>query len=183
MSREYVIERYYPVSLSQKDIAALGAENVAFLSTILFAANEIYVFQKFLVSSIRPSQRDSEMDYLKFIQQGALLRVLSGKLFEFVKVFEDQRKIWARRSHSEETQRTDALAEDLKSIKGSMFYNLTKNMRNGIISHYLVSAFKNIEHISPIADLSLQMHIEQGNSFFPIGEEIVLVGFLNRYLN
>lgn len=179
----YYIEYFHSVSLTKADIDQLGPENLSFLSTILFAANELFVFQKILSSNVKtPKQRDTEILTLSFIQQSTILRTLSAKALEFIKLFEDQNKIWERRGFNNEIKIMENHTTQLLSLKESKFYQFTKEMRNSLINHYLVSeTFNNLKYISEKADYSFHLHQEQGNSFFPIGEEIVFIGFVNRY--
>ena len=72
--------------------------------------------------------------------------------------------------------------DDLVSLKASEFFSFTMKMRNKIINHYLISEIsENLPHTSDRSDYSMQLHEEQGNSFFPIGEEVVFIGFVNRF--
>lgn len=179
----YYIEYFHSVSLTKADIDQLGPENLSYLSTVLFAANELFVFQKILSSNIKtPKQRDTEILTLSFIQQSTILRTLSAKVLEFIKLFEDQNKIWKRGGFNDEIERMRSHTAQLLSLKGSKFYQFTKEMRNSLINHYLVSAtLKNLNYVSENADYSFYLHQELGNSFFPIGEEVVFFGFVNRH--
>lgn len=180
---DYYIEYFHRVSLDNSDMEKLGRENVSFLAAILFAANEMFVYQKILATYInRPSQRYEEMKVLSFIHQFTIMRTSSAKIMEFIKLYEDQCKIWNRKHLEEEINEMNDFTERLGPIKESEFFKFTKEIRDTIINHYIVSEIsKNLEYLSDKADYSLQLHWEQGNSFFPIGEEIVFAGYINRY--
>jgi hypothetical protein len=57
-------------------------------------------------------------------------------------------------------------------------------IRHEVANHYtLKAAKKNLRFISPEADLSLYVHELRGNSFYPMGEEVIFAGRLNRHLS
>ena len=176
----YYLEYFHSVQLKKDDIEKIGQENFSFLSIILFAANEIFVYQKILITYMkRPDKRCDEILTLSFIHQLTILRTLSAKIVEFIKLYEDQNKIWIRRGLNNEVEYMKANTEYLNSLKTSKFFNFTIKMRNKIINHYIISEIsKNLPHTSDRSDYSMQLHQEQGNSFFPIGEEVVFIGFI-----
>lgn len=178
------LEDFGRIILSKEDIALIGKQNTAFLGATLYVANEILVLQKLLASHFnRPTVEDSDLSLLSFINRFVIVRTLSARTFELMKMFEDQRKIWNRASMTEELELTKHLADRLSELKGDDYYRFSSALRNKITNHYVVSDVSSyMEAVEDGADLSIYLHEEQGNSFFPLGEEVVFMGFTNQFL-
>lgn len=182
---DYLIEKLVEIRFSKDDIDAIGTKDFAFLSITLFAANEIFVFYKYMASNIyKKDLVEPQIQALATIQQAVILRIMSAKLFEFIELYEAQHKKWMRSGASAEMDRFADRTKELSEIKSGQFYDLTKRMRNKITNHYAVDDIVgNINYIDSLANLTAQMHEEQGNSFFPIGEEVVFIGLMNKYMS
>jgi hypothetical protein len=63
-------------------------------------------------------------------------------------------------------------------------YLLAKTIRDHSTNHYLVSpAAANLQYVSKNAKVAAYLHETQGNSYYPIGEEVVFSGRLSRHFN
>jgi hypothetical protein len=81
----YYVEYFSRIPLNKSDINKIGHENSVFISTVLFAANELFVYQKIMTAYInRPNDRNDEILTLHAIHQLTILRTLSAKIVEFI---------------------------------------------------------------------------------------------------
>lgn len=72
--------------------------------------------------------------------------------------------------------------EKFKVLKADEIYRLVQSIRNEATSHTTMSAArKNLKFMSDDADCSLYMHDLNGNSFFPMGEELMFAARLDRH--
>lgn len=68
--------------------------------------------------------------------------------------------------------------ETLKSIRG---YKLARWVRHESTNHYTLKAARNnLEFVSERANYNLYLHKLNGNSFYPMGEEVMFVARMNR---
>ena len=93
-SPSYYLEYFHSIQLNKGEINKIGTENLSFFSVILFAANEMFVYQKILTTYMkRPNEPCEEILALSFIHQQTILRTLSAKIVEFIKLYQGQNKI------------------------------------------------------------------------------------------
>ena len=178
----YFIEKLIKIKLDKDAIEKIGRHDFAFFSTVCFALNEIFVFHKFLVSTIHEEQKDDDVKLMIFSHQLIMMRNLSAKVVEFIDTLEAQEKVWER-GRGIAFNHSGSIRSEISIAKSSVFFSLTKHLRNKMIFHYLVSeALDNIDEISERAELSLLLHNEQGNSCFPIGEEVMLLPAVAKFL-
>jgi hypothetical protein len=110
----------------------------------------------------------------------SVLRNWSAKLFElheFAKEFQKQ----AGGSTSGREAVRDFLA-GFENQVDQVGYTLARDLRNEVTNHFpLKAAKKNLKHLSDRANLLLLLHHKDGNSSYPLGEEVLFAGRINRF--
>ncbi|MGB3243522.1 MAG: hypothetical protein WBB25_03235, partial [Sulfitobacter sp.] len=109
-----------------------------------------------------------------------ILRCWSAKLFELQELFNLK---------NSRNRTSDKVLVHLAKIAKETFAKMTKDgglniariIRNEATSHYyLRPAVKNLDSLSEDANLSFFMHEMEGNSFYPVGEELMFFARLNK---
>lgn len=121
------------------------------------------------------------VDSAAFMQSNTLLRTCSAKILDFFGFFDENSN---RNQTNDETvvELMQRSSERLAELKQGTSYKLVKVMRNEVTNHfYLEPARRNVEHISPKADLSIHVHKMFGNSFSPLGSELMYVARIKQF--
>lgn len=176
------IMHYGELIIPKSDLDKLGKEELAFLSTLAFAIDEISVFQKLTTHSMGAMPNDDSLKAMYQIQQNAITRVLCSKVFEAIRIFDDGVKLLCRNGHIDSVEQLKKSVKKIEKLKGDKSYALAKTIRDHSTNHYISSeTVKNIEHAPDNAPMRAMLHKNQGNSFYPFGEEYVFLGRINRH--
>ncbi len=161
--------------ISWEELRKLPDDQLAAFGLVCFAISEINVLKRLYLFSghdYDPVGID-EIGFAALSQRLVLLRLWSAKLFELTKFFKfegqhNRTKDQTLLSLSEIAQKT---FEDV--AKGPGFEFATRQ-RNEAASHYhMKSARKNAHHLRKDALCNMYLHQAEGNSFFPLGEELM----------
>ena len=178
------IVHLYEFALSQSDLEKLSDDEVAFLATLGFAIDEISIFQKLVVQAFSKKPKDTVLLNLNGIQVNTVTRSLCAKLFEALRIFENYRKMVDRSGDTKTKEKLDEYERELTEFKRDPNYDLAKTIRDHSTNHYLPSETKkNIKHVPARARFVAYLHENQGNSFYPFGEEYVFFGRIGRYFS
>ena len=165
------------------DIEQIGKDTYAFIATFAYAINEISVFLKLVIQSHGIEPKDQALLQMFAIQQNTLTRVLSAKLVETIKLFGDYKRHLKNKGKEKYLNALQPSIEALKPIIRSPSYEVSRRLRNKVTNHYTFKdSLQNMDgSVSPNASKSIFLHLQQGNSFAPLGEEVVFLGRLWRY--
>ncbi len=170
------------LKMSKSDLAKIDKRELAFLSTIAFAIDEISVIQKLYAQSISLQPRNEELLLMSAIQQNTIARVLSSKLYEAIGLFDKYQVTLKRKGDQEAVEALASHQAALVGIKKLPGYPMAKFIRDHVTNHYLhQETEKNIEYVSEKAQYVAFLHEMQGNSYYPFGEEVVFLGRVGRY--
>ena len=159
----------YPLKFSE--LLHFGETKAAVFATSCHAINEINVFARLYVSDIRETPKEPEMAKLYEIQSMTILRSWSAKLFEYHEFIKCVRKLPEFSTYSKLLGSNLKKFNQLKKMDG---FIITRKIRNEMTSHYdLKKAQENLKNVAPHAEATLYFHELDGNSFFPISEEVM----------
>jgi hypothetical protein len=179
VSEAKALETLVEFPLSWDEIETLPPDQRAALGIICFAFSEINALMRMYAFSQRSLSGDEAIDMAVIIQNNVLLRTWSAKIYEFSEFL---------RFHGDH-KTTDATLLELahnallsfEAHKKAEGYSSARNLRHEASNHYLLGPVKkNLNAVSRRANCSLYLHEMTGNSFYPLGEEIVFLGRLNR---
>lgn len=174
---EYLTE--YKLSLA--DLEDLHEDLSAALAVTCYAVSEINTLMRLYIFSSHQVIDNEVIDAASMIQRGVLLRTWSSKLFEFSEFIHLNGKHNKTKNVDliELAKQAQKSFEQLKQEKG---FDLVRNIRHEASNHYCLNpARKNLKHLSPTSKLSFYLHEKNGNSFFPMGEEVMFIGRINRH--
>ncbi|MEP1962496.1 hypothetical protein [Tateyamaria sp.] len=168
-------------ALSKKDFEDIPEDQVALIGLLNYAATELNCLQRVYIASSQGLTGENHLDVGIASQRYTLLRVWSAKLFELMQCLEDLCK--PNRKIDEVVLEVATTArEAMVELKENDAYPLVRNIRDNATNHYsFKDAKKNLRHVSEGADFSLYLHEMDGNSYYPMGEELMFVGRINRF--
>ncbi len=174
------LQKQFEYPLTWKDLAVLPPEQLALLSLANFAATELNILQRIYIQTAHNLTQDAALDVAIAAQRYVVLRTWSAKLFEFAAMFEDLLK------QKLKDDRTLELAKEavelFEALKKSDGYAIVRNVRHEASNHYSFSAaLKNLSHVPDHANCNMYLNKLDGNSYYPMGEEVMFVGRLNRH--
>lgn len=172
---EYLVE----YTISKKEFDELDPDLAAASAIVSYAYSEINTLMRLYLFSCHDLIDDDVIDSLNFMQRQVLLRTWSAKLFEFADFLE--LKKYSKTNNEILKELAKSARKSFEKLKADSAYKTVRSIRHEATNHYALSpAKKNLEHIGKSPSLSLYMHKVGGNSFFPLGEEVMFVGRMNR---
>ncbi len=114
------------------------------------------------------------------MQRHLLLRSWSARIFEFYKFIGEESD-----KPSCDDEALQKLFQDsnqsFETLKRRLGFEIARDLRNEATNHYsLKAAKKNLASVPCHADCSFYLHEIDGNSFYPMGEEVMFIGRMNR---
>lgn len=172
---EYLVE----YSISKKEFDDLDPDLAAASAIVCYAYSEINTLRRLYLFSTHDLIDNDVIDSMNFMQRQVLLRVWSAKLFEFADFLE--LKKYSKTNNETLKGLAKSARQSFEMLKADDAYKTVRLIRNEATNHYALSpAKKNLAHIGKSPLLSLCMHEIGGNSFFPLGEEVMFIGRMNR---
>jgi hypothetical protein len=174
------IEYFVELEMRWKEFDPLSDDEKAALSIVCFAVTEVNALMRMYAFAEHHFTGKAAIDYGMLAQSHSLLRSWSAKLFEFSEfiTFKDKNNRTSDPSLLALSKKHASTFEALKTENG---YGAARYLRHETTNHYLlVPVRKNLPHVSDRANCNFYLHQLNGNSHFPMGEEVVFVGRLNR---
>lgn len=167
--------------LTQEHIGHLSDEEVSFIATLCFAVDEISVFERLLVQTMNGLPRSEEMLQLHTMQQLTIMRVMNAKVLEALKIFNQYKTMLERSGKKRQLDFLRQYNEEVEKIRTHPAFETAQEIRNTSTNHYTPSETKkNLKFHTKNQDLKMYFHENNGNSFHPIGEDLVFIAKLAR---
>lgn len=174
------IEFLSKFKLTADEFKSLDKETRAVVALSCFAVTELNIFSKIYIFGAPEIDDQTDIDIINYIQRHSILRTWGAKIFEFQEFIKE---IDPTGADKDELQRikSNALAS-FSELKKAGGYELARTLRHETANHFsLKAARKNVDFVSTNANLSMLLHEIDGNSSFPLGEEVMFAAKLNRY--
>jgi hypothetical protein len=180
VSEVKALEKITVFPLRWSDLEALTEQQKAALAIVSFAVTEINCLMRLYLFSTHDLTGDDIVDYSILAQSGVILRTWSSKLYEI--------STFLRFSDSFNKTDDDVLKrlgkeslESFEEIQKKSGYTSARNFRNEVSNHYSLAAVtKNLKHVPNHVNCNMYLHKMNGNSYFPMGDDVVFIGRLNR---
>lgn len=174
---EHLVE--YP--LSQSELNELSRDQQGVVAVLSYAVSETNALSRCYIACMHANTDKPEIEAALNIQRFTILRTWSAKLFEAHEFLQFGGK--KRNTEDEEILKlADEVLSEFSALRSGAGFKLAKCIRHEATNHYSLSAaVKNLGHISPRANFNMYLHDLNGNSFYPIGEEVMFLGRLNRF--
>lgn len=173
-------ENFILVKLNKRDLKELDNDLQAAYSLMSLAVSECNMLQRLVIAGNHAPTGQALLDTISAAQQRMLLRIWAAKLHEFLDAISSKEtlnatKVWADLA-KEVIRRLDAI-KDSEIGKA-----VNRDLRNEATHHYsMKAAQKNLDYVSPTAEFGLYLNKKNGNCFYPAGEEVMIIGRLNRF--
>jgi hypothetical protein len=167
--------------ISWDDLQKLPEDHVAAFSVLSYAVSEVNALAAIYIGQSHKKVDLKHIDSALNISRFMVLRSWSSKFFEA------RQFIGGLCGNKPDTR--DAILQGLAvdaiasfdSLSARNGYHVAGNIRNEAASHYSFSAAKkNLSHLNKNGDFNFYVHEHGGNCFYPIGEEVMFQGRLNR---
>lgn len=178
MSKKAIVKVVkYPIR--KGDLALLPKEQQALIALTGYAASELNVLQRLYIQAAHDLVGEECVDTSIILQRHTLLRPWSAKLFEFSECVHEIQRISSDELTSQLAARS---VEKFQSLKRREGYKLARTVRHEAANHYsFKAALKNLRFVAEEPNFSMFMHEMDGNSFYPMGEEVMFIARLNRF--
>lgn len=174
------LQKQIEFQLSWADVKSMPDEHIALFTLVSFAATETNVLSRLYVQSSHSKNSEQAINVAIIAQQYTILRAWSAKLFEFSEMLADLRK----RNTVSDPVAKEIVYRSVKSfeaVRQAKGYSVARAVRHEAANHYsFSSAIKNIPHVPDEANCNMYPNALEGNSHYPIGEEVMFMGRLNR---
>lgn len=150
------------------------------LAITCYAASEVNSLMKLYIFANHKFINDGIVDLANYLQRNVILRTWSAKLFEFSEFITLSQKF--NKTKNEQLQAICLGAtKSFDILRSRNGYETARFLRHEAANHYsLQAARKNLDYVSINAKLSFYLHEMTGNSFYPMGEEVMFIGRMNR---
>lgn len=166
-----------PVALS--DLSSLTKIEQAFLALTCQAATDLNILSKSLAALKHPKVDDEDIRVATTVNLLFALKLWTSKLFEYSEFLT---KLAKRKDlGSEVKELIENSLKEFNKLKSEDGYEFSKRLRNESSFHYgFRSALDNIDFASPDANCSLYYGKRYVNSYFPMGDEIMIGGLVEN---
>ncbi len=174
------LEHFWEYPISWKRVQLLPEDHQAAVAVLSFAVSEVNALSRLYIFNTHEMLGEEAIDCATSIQRFLILRTWSAKLFEMEEFLQLGGKKKVSRD-AELLQLAGSALEDFGELRDPQVYPIVRDIRNEATSHYsFAAAKKNLKHVSPNANCNMYLHQMNGNSFYPMGEEVMFVGRMNR---
>ena len=175
------IEHFWEITVTPEELKKLPEDQQAIIAILCFAVSEVNSLARLYIFNSHDLVGEDAIDSAAFIQRLLLLRTWSSKLFEIRQCLSKIAK--QKQTHDSEVLRLvgEALAR-FEEINDPVATPIVRDIRNGLANHYsFADAKRNLKHVKPSAVCNFYIHKMNGNSFYPLGEEVMFMGMMNRH--
>lgn len=174
-----LVEFFYVYPVFKSDLEKIPRDHAAIVGLLSFAVSEINAFLRMYIFSQHGFDHEAGINEVIAIQNMALMRVISAKLFEVENLLK-----FSKVQPPPDKMVIDLAKKCLKSfdaLRRKDGYKVALRLRNEATHHYsFAAARKSCSQISANANLNLYIHGKSGNEFYPMGEELIFAGGLNK---
>lgn len=180
MSERKAIAHFHEYPISWRRIRQLPEDQQAALGIISYAVSETNALAKSYIFSSHKMIGESAIDSATTMQKFVILRSWSAKLIE-VETF---LKLGGKKKETKDRdllRLSENALQNFRPLRNTEGYYLARDIRNESTNHYSFSAAKkNLKYVSHNSNCNLYLHDMGGNSFYPMGEEVMFIGRMNR---
>jgi len=171
------IEHLYVFRLKWGELSPLTLDEKAALSILGFLVSEINALKRMSLFSMFPHTEHSDLAPSIAIQRNLLLRTATAKLFEFLRFVE--KRLDPQAEVTSVSRILGKFSTELSSLRDGIGFQLAKHIRNKMANHLDFDEAKfSAEAASNTAECSFYLTNANGNSYYPIGDEIVFASAL-----
>lgn len=170
--RNQAIKKLATYRLRWSELDQMNVDDRALFAFACLAVSEISILRRLNLLSLYTVDDNKHLEAAAELQRNLLLRVSTGKIFEFSQAFEE--KIYPSKKFSAAARSHVEIAwKSIEQQRKSRGYKIAEKIRNKVGFHYDFGQIKAQSSQSEgDIDASLYFTEEDGNCFFPIGDRI-----------
>jgi hypothetical protein len=173
------IEHLHVFRLKWSELSSLTLDEKAALSILGFLVSEINALKRLSLFSMFPHDENSDIAPAIAIQRNLILRTTTAKLFEFLRFMEKRLDPMAEVTSISRIFGT--FAEELSGFRDGIGFRLAKQIRHKMANHLdFEEAKASAETAGDDVECSFYLTVANGNSYFPVGDEVVFASSLKR---
>ncbi|MGL4310602.1 MAG: hypothetical protein ACRCSU_08950 [Paracoccaceae bacterium] len=172
MSENKPIQLLYSYRLRWRDLEGLSDVELAALSSVFFCDNEVNSLRRLCLLSMFWVTENDKIHSAAEIQRNMLLRTLTGRLFEFLELYNQISSEGRQSSSIVEIMKT--LKKDQRDCRNHPGFRIAQRIRKSQAHHYDFAAIRKLvtKH-DPNAVFDFNLTPESGNAFAPFAEALV----------
>lgn len=172
MSENRPLQLLYAYRLRWGDLKGLSEVELAAVSGIFFCDNEVNALRRLCLLSMFWVSENDRIHKAAEIQRNMLLRTLTGRLFEFLELY-NQISSKGRQSASI-VEIMDALKGEHRECRNHPGYKIAEKIRKSQAHHYDFAAIRNlVSRHDPKSLFDFNLAPEGGSAFAPFAEALV----------
>ncbi len=170
------------IKITTNELKGLPPLIGGFLVLSSFAIDEITQLHKIQVGTLpNRTTEDETAGMMVAIQQNAVLRNLNTKLYEYNEVLKDTQNLSRSEGLTDLSDFFAGFSADLKTIRKGVGFKIAEFIRNKFASHFSISEAKKALMDRNSNDVHVLLPDQtRGNSFHPLGEEILFYSVFNN---
>jgi hypothetical protein len=168
------------ISLSWEELKELPNDHLAAIAVLSYAVSETNALSRIYLCQSHEYLGEKAIDSASNVHRFMIIRSWSSRLFEIEQFLRFGGK---KPETSDELLKelADAALERLKEISVGEGFEVARDIRNEATNHYsFKAAKKNLSSVHNSADCKMYLHRQNGNCFYPFGEEVMFHARLNR---
>ncbi|MEM9437524.1 MAG: hypothetical protein AAGA15_10820 [Pseudomonadota bacterium] len=171
---------FQEMDLPWSDLHTLPRSHLAFVGLLSFAVTEMNILAKMFLCQLHDETDEKAINRLGITHRFVVLRSWSSKLYE-VRQALDLKKLGTLEKDKRLSEFCDAARKSFDALNENESYSIAKYVRNEASHHYsLRAAIDNVQS-APTDGVTTQYLAKlNGNSFFPIGEDLIFTARLDR---
>jgi hypothetical protein len=173
------IEHLHIFRLKWSELASLTLDEKAALSILGFLVSEINALKRLSLLAMFPHDEKSDIAPAIAIQRNLILRTTTAKLFEFLRFVE--KRLDNKAEVTSVTRILTGFSEELAGLREGIGFRLARQIRHKMANHLDFDEAKaSAETAGNDVECSFYLTVANGNSYFPIGDEVVFASSLKR---
>ncbi len=171
------------LTFTSGDLSRLPSHLAAFLAGTSLAVNDMQILRRsqlLITNAVKRTKKQSSVELLALLQSLTEDRLLSARLFEYIKFYERFTSEYGFEG-AVDTATASAL-KSLAALKEGRGFDVARWMRNKITNHLdIEEAIKIVRQIAAGETFSLMLHETQWNTWHPLGDQILSYYGLQKF--
>ena len=166
------IEHVYKFRLKLSDLAALSRSEKAALTILCFIVSELNSLKRLSLFAMDTQELPEDVIPSMAVQRNLILRTITAKLFEFLRVVE--KKVDATAVDDRVKKVFQRFSKELDEARTGIGFTIAKKIRNKMANHFdFEEAEKVVAQCAETVDCNFYLTEASGNSYYPMGDEII----------
>ncbi|MDP3262275.1 MAG: hypothetical protein U1E06_19445 [Tabrizicola sp.] len=166
------IELVYKFRLKLSDLSALSPSEKAALTILCFVVSELNSLKRLSLFAMHTEQLPDDAIPSVAVQRNLILRTITAKLFEFLRLVE--KKVDPAAVDDRVKKVFQRFSRELDEARTGIGFTIAKKIRNKMANHFdFEEAEKIVAQCPETVECSFYLTEANGNSYYPMGDEVI----------